>query len=401
MNNSVGSLDYLALAGPTAAGKTAAALAISRQYPVEIISVDSALVYRSMDIGTAKPSADELAAVPHHLINIRDPLQAYSAAEFVTDAQRLVQEIRARGKLPLLVGGTMLYLKALFDGLDEMPKADPAVRAILAAEAAARGWPALHAELALVDPITAARLQPQDSQRISRALEVFRVSGQPLSFFQRRIAAAPVTASAARQSNPFVTASVAQHSNPFVTASEARQSMTAGLPRFARNDEETFARNDEETRNDEIKPSGLLISLEPNDRAWLHDRIAERFDAMLAAGFLEEVRTLRARGDLHPDLPSMRCVGYRQAWAFLDSFDTPQAQQDQPKQTTDIEHNLALRGFREQGIAATRQLAKRQLTWLRSMPQRRVVACDAPDALAQVLALVTEHVRAAASKKQS
>jgi len=342
------------------------------------------LVYRSMDIGTAKPSADELAAVPHHLINIRDPLQAYSAAEFVTDAQSLMQDIRARGKLPLLVGGTMLYFKALFDGLDEMPKADPAVRATLAAEAAARGWPALHADLALVDPITAARLQPQDSQRISRALEVFRVSGQPLSFFQRRIAATPTGDGVVPSA---VTASVARQSNPFVTANEARQSMTAGLPRFA--------------RNDEIKPSGLLISLEPNDRAWLHGRIAERFDAMLAAGFLEEVRTLRARGDLHPDLPSMRCVGYRQAWAFLDSFDTPQAQQDQPKQTTDIEHNLALRGFREQGIAATRQLAKRQLTWLRSMPQRRVVACDAPDALAQVLALVTEHVRVAASKKQS
>jgi tRNA dimethylallyltransferase len=398
MSNALESLDYLALAGPTAAGKTAAALAIARQHPVEIISVDSALVYRNMDIGTAKPSADELAAVQHHLINIRDPLQAYSAAEFVADAQRLMQDIRARGKLPLLVGGTMLYFKALFDGLDEMPKADPAVRATLAADAAARGWPALHAELALVDPITAARLQPQDSQRISRALEVFRVSGQPLSFFQRRIAATPVEDGIAPSA---VTASEARQSNSFVTASGARQSMTAGLPRFARNDEGSFARNDEETRDDGDEPSGLLISLEPNDRAWLHGRIAERFDAMLAAGFLEEVRTLRARGDLHPDLPSMRCVGYRQAWALLDSIDTSQAQQDQPKQATDIEHNLALRDFREQGIAATRQLAKRQLTWLRSMPQRRVVACDAPDALAQVLALVTEHVRAAASKKQS
>ena len=379
MKNSFGSIDYLALAGPTAAGKTAAALAIARQHPVEIISVDSALVYHSMDIGTAKPSADELAAVPHHLINIRDPLQAYSAAEFVTDAQRLVQEIRARGKLPLLVGGTMLYLKALFDGLDEMPKADPAVRAILAAEAAARGWPALHAELALVDPITAARLQPQDSQRISRALEVFRVSGQPLSFFQRRIAAAPVTASV------------------------ARQSMTAGLPRVARNDGVSVARNDGETcndgetRHDSMEPSSLLISLEPNDRAWLHGRIAERFDAMLATGFLDEVRALRARGDLHPDLPSMRCVGYRQAWTLLDSVDAREAQ---AKQATDIQHDLALRNFREQGIAATRQLAKRQLTWLRSMPQRRVVACDAPDALAQVLTLVEEHVNAAESNTQ-
>ena len=402
MKNAVASLDYLALAGPTAAGKTAAALAIARQHPVEIISVDSALVYRSMDIGTAKPSADELAAVPHHLINIRDPLQAFSAAEFVTDAQRLMQDIRARGKLPLLVGGTMLYFKALFDGLDEMPKADPAVRVTLAAEAAARGWPALHADLALVDPITAARLQPQDSQRISRALEVFRVSGQPLSFFQRRIAA---TSTGDGVVPSAVTASVARQSNPFVTASVARQSMTAGLPRFARNDEETFAlndeetfaRNDEETRNDEIKPSGLLISLEPNDRAWLHGRIAERFDAMLAAGFLDEVRALRARGDLHPDLPSMRCVGYRQAWTLLDSIDAREAQ---AKQATDVDLNAASRDFREQGIAATRQLAKRQLTWLRSMPQRRVVACDAPDALAQVLALVAEHVSAAGSNTQ-
>jgi len=391
MTASVKTLDYLALAGPTAAGKTAAALAIALQHPVEIISVDSALVYRDMDIGTAKPSADELAAVPHHLINIRDPLQAYSAAEFVTDAKRLMQDIRTRGKLPLLVGGTMLYFKALFDGLDEMPKADPAVRAILAAEAAERGWPALHAELALVDPITAARLQPQDSQRISRALEVFRVSGQPLSFFQRRIAATSVTAAA----NLSVTASEARQSNSSVTASEARQSMTVGLPRFARNDEESFARNDGDgfARTDDIEQSGLLISLEPNDRAWLHSRIAERFDAMLAAGFLDEVRALRARGDLHPDLPSMRCVGYRQAWTLLDSIDDPQM--------TTTQHSLALRDFREQGVAATRQLAKRQLTWLRSMPQRRVVACDAPDALAQVLALTAEHVSAAASNKQS
>jgi tRNA dimethylallyltransferase len=340
MNPSVTTPDYLALAGPTAAGKTAAALAIAGQHSVEIISVDSALVYRGMDIGTAKPSAEELAAAPHHLINIRDPLQAYSAAEFVTDAQRLMQEIRARGKLPLLVGGTMLYFKALFDGLDEMPKADPAVRATLAADAAARGWPALHAELALIDPLTAARLQPQDSQRISRALEVFRVSGQPLSFFQRRIAA-----KAATDGTP--------------------QTEPASTP----------------------EPSGLLISLEPNDRAWLHGRIAERFDAMLAAGFLDEVRALRARGDLHSDLPSMRCVGYRQAWTLLDSLDAP--------------HAVALRDFREQGIAATRQLAKRQLTWLRSMPQRRVVACDAPDALAQVLALVAEPVSAAVTAAQS
>jgi tRNA dimethylallyltransferase len=322
---------FLALAGPTAAGKTAAALAIAQQQAVEIISVDSALVYRGMDIGTAKPSADELAAVPHHLINIRDPLKAYSAADFVRDARVLMKDIRSRGKLPLLVGGTMLYFKALWDGLDDMPTASPSLRAELAEQAAAQGWPALHAELARVDPLTAARLQPQDSQRISRALEVFRASGRPMSFFQRRIA-------------------------PTQPAIEA-----------------------------DTAPAGLLISLEPDNRAWLHQRIAQRFDAMLAAGFLDEVRSLRARADLHPDQPAMRCVGYRQAWTLLDNLDTLKT----PKEVQQAEHD-----FREQGIAATRQLAKRQLTWLRSMPQRRVVACDAPDALAQVLALTAQYAGA-------
>jgi tRNA dimethylallyltransferase len=304
-----GAAAILAIAGPTASGKTAAALAIARERAVEIISVDSALVYRGMDIGTAKPSAEELAAVPHHLIDIRDPLQAYSAAEFVADATRLIGEIQARGKLPLLVGGTMLYFKALFEGIDDMPKADAQVRAAIEAEAQAKGWPALHAELARVDPTTAARLQPADAQRIQRALEVYRLSGQPLSSFH--------------------------------TAKDAAPSALA--------------------------QATTLISLEPQDRAWLHERIAQRFDAMLAAGFLDEVRRLRARDDLHPDLPSMRCVGYRQAWEALDGV-------------------FPLSELRERGIYATRQLAKRQITWLRSMPQRRVVACDAPDALAQVLA---------------
>ena len=323
---------YLALAGPTAAGKTAAALAIAQHYPVEIISVDSALVYRSMAIGTAKPAADELAAVPHHLIDIRDPLKAYSAAEFVADATRLIGDIHARGKLPLLVGGTMLYFKALFDGLDDMPKADPAVRALLASEAAAKGWPALHAELAQVDPVTADRLAPNDAQRISRALEVYRLSGQPLSFFHQRNATKNIAACAYKQ--------------------------RATPP----------------------------ISLEPADRAWLHGRIAERFDAMLAAGFIDEVKALRARGDLTPDLPSMRCVGYRQAWELLDAHEAGGA-----------DGNLSakeLNALRDKGIFATRQLAKRQITWLRSMPQRRVVACDAPGALEQVLALVQAQVEA-------
>ncbi len=303
-------LSPLCLAGPTASGKTAAALAVAQRLPVEIISVDSALVYRGMDIGTAKPSAAELAAVPHHLIDIRDPLQAYSAAMFVADATRLIGEIQARGRRPLLVGGTMLYFKALFDGLDAMPAADPAVRARIAADAQQRGWPALHAALAAVDPTTAQRLAPNDSQRIQRALEVWHTTGQPLSAFHVRD--------------------------------------KAGAP------------------DGPVRPDAL-ISLEPQDRAWLHARIAQRFDAMLAAGFVDEVRALRARGDLSADLPSMRCVGYRQAWESLDG-------------------TYPMAALRERGIAATRQLAKRQITWLRSMPQRQVVACDAPDALAQVLA---------------
>jgi tRNA dimethylallyltransferase len=287
-------------------------MAIARERAVEIISVDSALVYRGMDIGTAKPSGAELACVPHHLINIRDPLQAYSAAEFVIDAHALIADITARGKLALLVGGTMLYFKALRDGLDAMPKADAAVRADLEHEATLRGWPALHADLAKVDPLTAARLQPADAQRISRALEVFRLTGQPLSSFHG--------------------------------ASKSSASPRSG-------------------------PSSQLISLEPAERSWLHERIAQRFDAMLESGLLDEVRALRARGDLSADLPSMRCVGYRQAWEALEGL-SPMNQ------------------LRDKGIFATRQLAKRQLTWLRAMPERRVIACDAPDALDQVLALV-------------
>jgi tRNA dimethylallyltransferase len=313
---------HLCLAGPTASGKTAAALALAQQHPVEIISVDSALVFRGMDIGTAKPSAAELAAVPHHLINIRDPLNAYSAAEFVRDAQALIIDISARGKLPVLAGGTMLYFKALFDGLDDMPAAHPEVRAAIEAEAAAHGWPALHAELAAIDPVTAARLAPADSQRIQRALEVFRVSGQPLSHF---------------------------HS--------------------ARNAINTEAARAISTR------ASTLISLEPTDRAWLHARIAQRFDAMLELGLLDEVRGLRARGDLHPDLPSMRCVGYRQAWEALDG-------------------NWPLTELRERGLAATRQLCKRQITWLRSMPERQIIACDQADAQDQVLALAERLIAA-------
>jgi tRNA dimethylallyltransferase len=301
-----------ALAGPTASGKTSAAVAIAREHGAEIISVDSALVYRGMDIGTAKPSMEERAGVPHHLIDIRDPREPYSAAEFAADASGLIAQIHARGKHALLAGGTMLYFKALFEGLAAMPPADAGVRAELEAQAAEQGWPALHAELARVDPATAQRLAPNDAQRIQRALEVFKVSGQPLSAF---------------------------HGEP-----------RAGLLAW-----------------DNV----ALFSLEPGDRAWLHERIAQRFDAMLAAGFLDEVSALRRRGDLNADLPSMRCVGYRQAWELLDA-QAPGAA-------------FALDALREKGIAATRQLAKRQLTWLRGMPARRVIACDAADAQEQLL----------------
>lgn len=322
-------LPCLAIAGPTASGKTAAALALAaalaaRGQACEIISVDSALVYRGMDIGTAKPTAEELAQVPHHLIDLLDPLQSYSAADFVRDATALIAAIRQRHAIPLLVGGTMLYFKALMDGLDDLPTADPAVRQRLDAEAAAIGWPAMHARLAQVDPVTAARLAPNDSQRIQRALEVWERTGQPLSAFHKSKTRA-------------------------VTASP-------------------------------ISENGLF-SLEPENRAWLHERIAQRFDAMLAEGFLQEMQQLRQRGDLHLDLPSMRCVGYRQAWEALDA-----AQANGQV--------LDLRDLREKGIAATRQLAKRQITWLRSMPQRQTIACDAPQAQATLVARALAVCRA-------
>jgi tRNA dimethylallyltransferase len=303
-------VDAIAIVGPTASGKTAAALALASslhsQGGAEIISVDSALVYRGMDIGTAKPSREELDAVPHHLIDTLDPLQSYSAAEFAKDASALIRDIRARGKTPLLVGGTMLYLKALLEGLNDIPAANPEIRAQIQQEAEQLGWPTLHARLALVDPQTAARLAPGDSQRIGRALEVWTATGQTLTSFH--------------------------------------QSAKAHAPNW----------------------HIPVISLEPTDRAWLHQRIALRFEQMMAAGFMDEVKALRVRGDLHPDLPSMRCVGYRQAWEGLDA------------------------GWREadileRGIFATRQLAKRQITWLRSMPGRWVVAADAQDALVDVL----------------
>ncbi len=304
--------DAFAILGPTASGKSHLAMAIARHVPVEIISVDSAQVYRDMDVGTAKPSSAERDAVPHHLIDIIDPTERYSAARFRADALRLVEEIRARGRIPLLVGGTMLYIKALREGLSSLPGADLAVRAAIDQEAVARGWPALHAELREHDPVTAARLSPNDSQRIQRALEVFRVSGAPMS----------------------------EH---FVCDSVATPSI--GL---------------------------YILALIPPDRALLHRRIAERFDRMLDDGLVDEVTRLREKYPLQAVLPSMRCVGYRQAWEFIDgAIDRPT--------------------LREQGIAATRQLAKRQLTWLRSMPDVTSLDCFSPQLEGTVLAAIERH----------
>jgi len=275
------------LMGPTAAGKSALALALAERVGGEIVSVDSAQIYRGMDVGTAKPDSTTRARVPHHLIDIVDPTESYSAARFRDDALAAIAAIRARGRVPIVAGGTMLYFKALTEGLSALPRADSGVRARLDARAAREGWPALHAELARVDPATAARLAPTDAQRIQRALEVFELAGAPLSALQG--------------------------------------SRDAGdsVGRVVR------------------------IALVPTDRTRLHAAIAERFDAMLAAGLVEELRGLRRRYALEPSLPSMRCVGYRQAWEYLDGhIDAPT--------------------FRAKGVAATRQLAKRQLTWLRA-----------------------------------
>ncbi len=301
-------VDAVLLLGPTASGKSALAMQLAAEIPLEIVSVDSAQVYRGMDVGTAKPSAAERTQVPHHLIDIRDPSEPYSAAEFVRDATIAISQIRARGKLPLLVGGTMLYAKALSEGLSDLPSADPKVRLRIEANAEEHGWPALHARLSQVDPLTAARLKPNDSQRIQRALEIYESTGRPMS------------------------ALIGAGKTPSVSLS--------------------------------------TIALLPEDRAELHRRIARRFDAMLDAGFIDEVRALHRRRDLDPDLPSMRSVGYRQAWRFIEGACT-------------------FEEFRSAGIAATRQLAKRQLTWLRSMSDAKVVEPLSTTAFADVVSWLT------------
>ena len=302
------------LMGPTASGKTGLAVELAQRFPVELISVDSALVYRDMNIGTAKPDAATLARAPHHLIDIISPVEAYSAAQFCNDALCLMADITARGKVPLLVGGTMLYFKALEGGLSDLPQADPELRKQLEEQAEIHGWPALHFELSKVDPEAAARLEPADAQRIQRALEVYKLTGMPMS----------------------------QH---FST-----------------------------TTDQSALPYRLLkLALLPSDRAALHARIAKRFEAMLEQGLVEEVKRLRETYPLRLSMPSMRCVGYRQSWEFLDgSLDSTE--------------------LREKGIAATRQLAKRQMTWLRSMQEVHSLDCLSSDAINLVSALIDRFV---------
>ncbi|BAP43064.1 tRNA (adenosine(37)-N6)-dimethylallyltransferase MiaA [Pseudomonas sp. 21LCFQ02] len=285
------------LMGPTAAGKTDLAIELTRVLPCELISVDSALVYRGMDIGTAKPSKAQLAEFPHRLIDILDPSQSYSAADFRRDALEAMAEITARGNIPLLVGGTMLYFKALLEGLADMPSADAGIRAQLEAQAQAHGWQALHDRLAEVDPVSAARIHPNDPQRLIRALEVYLVSGMSMTAHREQQIAQSAEGSASGQGQL-----------PYTVAS---------------------------------------LAIAPADRKVLHDRIALRFVQMLEQGFLDEVLALRSRGDLHADLPSIRAVGYRQVWDHLDG-------------------KLTREEMQERGIIATRQLAKRQFTWLRS-----------------------------------
>ena len=301
------------LLGPTASGKTALGVQLAHRFNAEIISIDSALVYRGMDIGTAKPTEEEKEGVPHHLIDIRDPFESYSAADFFRDCERLIEEIAARGRLPLIVGGTMLYAKALKDGLNEMPSSDLAVRAEIEAQAARVGWPAMHAELQKVDSQTAARLHPTDSQRISRALEVYRQTGKPISFYQNR-------------------------------------------------------------QNEGSRHSFLTLGLLPKNRALLHERIEKRFLMMLEAGFLDEARSLMKDARFDRRLPSMRAVGYRQAFDYLCG-------------DTDYDQ------FVQAGIAATRQLAKRQMTWMRSMPEIKLIDPLEEDALAVASEAIVEFLK--------
>ncbi|MBC7201979.1 MAG: tRNA (adenosine(37)-N6)-dimethylallyltransferase MiaA [Pusillimonas sp.] len=303
----------ICLAGPTASGKSAATLALARHWPIEIINVDSATIYRQMDIGTAKPGAEEQRKVPHHLLDIRDPSQTYSAAQFCTDALKLIDEIHSRNHIPLLCGGTMMYYKALREGLNALPPANLEIRQELEDEAARAGWPAMHDRLLEIDPPAARRLAPNDSQRIQRALEIYRITGQPMS-----------------------------------------QLLAEQRP------------------NREGQWHYVTISLEPSDRSSLHKRIAQRYHAMIEAGLVMEVDALYRRGDLNASMPSIRCVGYRQVWAYLEG---------------QIDLSTAI----ERAIAATRQLAKRQITWLRAQPDRHIIDCLSGSVANQILDIVPQY----------
>lgn len=303
------------LMGPTASGKTAVAVQLATTLPCEIISVDSAMVYKDMDIGTAKPDAETLKRAPHHLINVIEPHESYSAARFRDDALTLMREITERGNIPLLVGGTMLYFKALVEGLNDLPEADSTIRLIIETMADEDGWPAVHEKLRKVDPETAARLEPNDSQRVQRALEIYYITGKSMTDLLKK-------------------------------------------PKYVY-----------------FPYTPIRIALLPADRAVLHERIAQRFDAMLAAGLVDELRQLREDYSLEPDTPAMRCVGYRQAWDHITG-------------------KISLEELREQGIAATRQLAKRQLTWLRSAEEFTEFDCLAENVGDMVLEYIRQELEA-------
>ena len=315
LNSRPDPVTIICLMGPTASGKTDLAIQLAQQRNCELVSVDSALVYRGLDIGSAKPD------YPHHLVDIRDPAEAYSAAEFVTDATRVIGEILARGKTPLLVGGTMLYFRALLEGLADMPPADPAIRARIERDACVHGWPYIHAELAKVDPESAARIHPNHSQRLGRALEVYRASGVTMTeWFARQKTSGSKLGSKLGSGLEFRPTQVGLNSRPD--------------PNFA---------------DPNVAPNIVQLAICPRERAELHRRIALRFEQMMAAGFLDEVRSLHRRQDLHPALPALRAVGYRQLWQHLEG-------------------EYSLEEAIQKGVAATRQLAKRQLTWLRKWP---------------------------------
>lgn len=300
----------ICLMGPTASGKTALAMQLCDALPCDIISVDSALIYKDMDIGTAKPTADELAQYPHRLIDLRDPSESYSASDFCKDALNEIAEIRSKGRIPLLVGGTMMYYKSLIDGISPLPEANKDIRALIAQEAENLGWEALHQQLQAVDPVSAKRIHKNDPQRLTRALEVFRITGNTLTQLT-------------------------------------------------------------EIKGDRVEGDVLQFAITPKERSTLHDRIALRFEQMIAQGFEQEVAKLKERTDLHQDLPSIRCVGYRQMWQYLNG---------------EVDHEEMI--FR--GVCATRQLAKRQLTWLRSWPNLNWLTMEDTDNLQRVVTAVSK-----------